>query len=324
MKYTQLKDDIALGARSVYLLEGDDAYFRAKAEEQIKSAFLEMPELNFTAFEGAQCKGEALTDLTSALAAFPFMAPKRIVKVSEFYPTEGDFKRYLQDFLEQFPSDSILIIVNSKGGKGVDLKRRKAVTYIDCNRADEEAVAKWAYVTLKRAGVSSTVEACEAIASYCVRDMARVSMEVEKLIEWGKGGSITKADVDNLVYKDAEYRIYEMTKAVARRDYTSFTLICNDLLSKGYDENALLSSLLNYFKNLLAILTQSKSDSALAAELKMSEWAVGKNREEARRMGEERLCSLVRALYSLISSFRGGLITKDGALESAVCNVLFG
>ena len=47
MKYTQLKNDIAQGARSIYLLEGDDAYFRMKGEEMLKSAFVQMPELNF-------------------------------------------------------------------------------------------------------------------------------------------------------------------------------------------------------------------------------------------------------------------------------------
>lgn len=323
MKFTQLKDDIAQGAQKIYLLEGDDAYFRAKAEEQIKDAFLEMPELNYSSFDGAQYKGAALTELIAAISAFPFMAQKRIVRLSEFYPTEGDYTKYLQPFFEDFPPDSILIIVNSQSKRGVDLKRKKCVTYVDCNRADEEVVARWAYLTMKRAGVSSTVEACEAIASYCIRDMARVSMEVEKLIEWGKEGTVTKTDVDDLVYKDAEYRVYEMTKAVARRDYASFTMICNDLLSKGYDENALLSSLLNYFKNLLAILTLNEPDSELASRLKMSEWAVKKNREEARIFGEERLCKLINALFSLISSFKGGLITKDGALESAVCNVFF-
>ncbi len=323
MKFTDLKDDVAQGARQVYLLEGDDAYFRGKAEEQIKSAFLEMPELNYASFDGAQYKGAALSDITSALSAFPFMAEKRVVKLSEFYPTESDYTKYLQPFFEDFPSSSILIIVNSQSKKGVDLKRKKCVTYVDCNRADEEIVARWAYLTMKRAGVSSTVEACEAIASYCLRDMARVSMEVEKLIEWGKGGNVTKADVDNLVYKDAEYRVYEMTKAVARRDYTSFTLICNDLLSKGYDENALLASLINYFKNLLAILTLNKSADELASQLKMSEWAVKKNGEEARLFGKERLSKLINSLFSLVSSFKGGLITKDGALESAVSNILF-
>lgn len=323
MKFTDLKDDIAQGARQIYLLEGDDAYFRAKAEEQIKSAFLETPELNYASFDGAQYKGAAISDITSALSAFPFMAEKRVVKLSEFYPTESDYTKYLQPFFEDFPSSSILIIVNSQGKKGVDLKRKKCVTYIDCNRADEEIVARWAYLTMKRAGVSSTVEACEAIASYCLRDMARVSMEVEKLIEWGKDGSVSKADVDNLVYKDAEYRVYEMTKAVARRDYTSFTLICNDLLSKGYDENALLASLIGYFKNLLAILTLNKSAEELSSQLKMSEWAVRKNGEEARLFGKERLSKLINSLYSLVSSFKGGLITKDGALESAVSNILF-
>ena len=28
MKYTELKNDIKQGARSIYLLEGDDAYFQ--------------------------------------------------------------------------------------------------------------------------------------------------------------------------------------------------------------------------------------------------------------------------------------------------------
>lgn len=323
MEYTELKDDIARGARGIYLLEGDDAYFRTKAEEQIKNAFLEMPELNFTSFDGAPLKGAAMTNLTSALAAFPFMAPKRIIKVTEFYPSEGDYKQYLQAFFEDFPAESILIIANSQSGKGVDLKRKKCITYVNCKRAGEDVVAKWTYIRLKRAGVPSTVEACEAVARYCVCDMARVSMEVEKLIEWGAGGKITKEDVDNLVYKDAEYRVYEMSKAIAARDYGSFMLVCNDLLGKGYDENAVISSLFNYFKNLLAILTQSDTDANLAATLKMSEWAVRKNREEARRFGKERLCALTGKLYSLASSFKGGLITKEGALDSALCNIFF-
>ena len=60
MKYTELKNSIAAGAEKIYLLEGDDAYFRINGEEQIKSAFLEMPELNFTAFEGETLKGGAI------------------------------------------------------------------------------------------------------------------------------------------------------------------------------------------------------------------------------------------------------------------------
>ncbi|MDE5789225.1 MAG: DNA polymerase III subunit delta [Clostridia bacterium] len=323
MKFTQLKDDIKEGAKSIYLIEGDDAYFRAKAEEQIKSAFLEMPELNFTAFDGAQYKGANLTDITSALSAFPFMAEKRIVKITDFYPTEGDYEKYIKPVFENFPETTILIIVNTQGKKGVDLKRKKFVTYIDCNKADRETVAKWAYLTMKRAGVSSTVEACEAVADYCLCDMARVSREVEKLIEYGKEGGVNKAVVDELVYKDADYRVYQMTGAIARRDYGGFSEICYDLLDKGFDENAVIGSLLNYFKNLLTVLSSDASDRELMASLKMTDYVLGKTKQQARAVGEQKLIAYINALYSLSSSFKSGQITQRGAFESAIARVFF-
>lgn len=323
MKFTQLKDDIKEGARSIYLIEGDDAYFRVKAEEQIKQAFLTMPELNYSFYDGAQCKGAALEDVVSAAAAFPFMAEKRIIKVTELYPTESEYEKYLKTAFENFTPTTVLIIVNSQSKKGVDLKRKKCVTYIDCNKADRETVAKWVYITMKRSGVSSTVEACEAVADYCLCDMARVSKEVEKLIEYGKDGTVSKTDVDELVYKDADYRIYQMTGAVSRRDYSSFTEICNDLLLRGYDENAVIASLVNYFKNLLTSVSSDLPDKELAASLKMSDYVLGKTRQQANAIGRERLIKFINSLYLLAAQFKSGRITADGALESAVAHVFF-
>lgn len=324
MKFTQLKDDIKDGAKSVYLIEGDDAYFRAKAEEQIKSAFLEMPELNFASFDGAQYKGANIADLVSALSAFPFMAEKRIIKVTDFYPTDGDYEKYLKPFFENFPESSILIIVNGQGGKkGADLKRKKCVTFVDCNKADRETVAKWAYLTMKRAGVSSTVEACEAVADYCLCDMARVSREVEKLIEYGRESGVNRETVDELVYKDADYRVYQMTGAISRRDNAAFSEICYDLLSKGFDENAVIASLLNYFKSLLTALSSDMSDKELAASLKMTDYVLGKTKQQARAIGEKKLIAFINALYSLSSSFKSGQISQSGAFESAIAHVFF-
>lgn len=323
MKFTQLKDDIKEGARSIYLIEGDDAYFRRKAEEQLKAAFLQMPELNFSSFDGAQYKGAALTEIISALSSYPFMAEKRVVKLSEFYPTESDYEKYLKPTFENFPETTVLLIVNSQGKKGVDLKRKKCVTYIDCNKSDRETVAKWAYLTMKRAGVSSTVEACEAVADYCLCDMARVSKEVEKLIEYGKGGQVTKQIVDELVYKDADFRVYQMTGAVARRDFSMFAEICFDLLSKGYDENAVIASLLNYFKNLLTVAEADMSERELAAALKMSDYVFGKTKQQAKALGSKRLTGYINSLYSLAAAFKSGQMTVDGALESALANIFF-
>ena len=44
---------------------------------------------------------------------YPFMAEKRVIRVSEFYPTESEYENYLKPLFEDFPPSSILIIVNS-------------------------------------------------------------------------------------------------------------------------------------------------------------------------------------------------------------------
>ena len=120
MKYTQLKNDIAQGARSIYLLEGDDAYFRMKGEEMLKSAFVQMPELNFSPFDGDTLKGSALTSLISAIESFPFMSEKRVIKVTSLHPTESEYEKYLKKTFENFPPTTVLIIVNAEGKKGVE------------------------------------------------------------------------------------------------------------------------------------------------------------------------------------------------------------
>ena len=323
MKYTELKNSIKEGAKQVYLLEGDDAYFRINGEERIKSAFLQMPELNFSSFEGESLKGASMTALTSALKNFPFMAEKRIVKVTEFYPGESDFETYLKPLFADFPDSSILIIVNAGGKKGVDLKRKSMVTYVDCGRADTETVAKWAYITLRRANVTVSAGACEKIAEYCLNNMARVSVEVQKLIDYKKGGALDEGEIDGLVYKDADYRLYELTKTVPRRDFTGFCTILDELVKKSGDENFVLSGLLNYFKNLLTVLTSGKSCSELSSMLNMKEYGVKMSMEQARRMGEERLISLINTTYENISMAKNGTVTPRSALQSVKNAVFF-
>lgn len=323
MKYTELKNDIAAGDRRIYLLEGDDAYFRSRGEEQIKSAFLELPELNFTSFDGASLKGASLTKLTAAMAAYPFMSQKRIIRAEELYPTEADYEKYLSAAFENCPPSTILMIVNSGAGKGVQLKRKKCVTYIDCSHADEDTVCRWVFGTLKRAGISADVQACRRVAAYCLSDMARVEGEVQKLIALG-ADTVTEELVDEVVYKDADYKIYEMTDAVAYKNYSKFIDICTELSAGSADRSAVMAALLRYFKNLVIIGSSQAGAAELAKQLKMPEFAVRRSAERARAFGTERLLSLTSALYELSARMRSGRLTPDGAFFCSLAAVLFG
>ena len=105
------------GACPIYLFEGEEVFFREKGEALLKSRFLQEPTLDYTSFEGAALKGDKIRGLVDAVNSFPFVSERRVVKVTEFYPTEREYEAHLKGLFENPPMASILIILNSGKGK---------------------------------------------------------------------------------------------------------------------------------------------------------------------------------------------------------------
>lgn len=331
MKYVDFKKFTnENGAMPVYLFEGEEGYFREKGEATLKERFLQEPTLDYVSFDGSALKGEKLKAIADALNCFPFVSEKRVVRVTEFYPTEKDFEYYLKGLFENPPQHGLLMIINSAKPKTTAnqaaLAKKPNVTYVDCAKSDEETVKKWIYVTCKRAGVYADGITCGKIANYCTLDMSRISKETEKLLTYCevKGvDRLTDEIVDLLVYPDSDYKIYELANAVARRNYSAFVKIARDLSEQGYNENALLSSLASYFKGLYETSLCRGSDKEVAATLGIKEYAAKKNREQAAKFPKDRLLSLYETVYGALNGIRGGAFSPDGAMKSVAMKLFF-
>lgn len=331
MKYVDFKKFTnENGAMPVYLFEGEEGYFREKGETTLKERFLQEPTLDYVSFDGSALKGEKLKAIADALNCFPFVSEKRVVRVTEFYPTEKDFEYYLKGLFENPPQHGLLMIINSAKPKTTAnqaaLAKKPNVTYVDCAKSDEETVKKWIYVTCKRAGVYADGITCGKIANYCTLDMSRISKETEKLLTYCEVKGIdrlTDEIVDLLVYPDSDYKIYELANAVARRNYSAFVKIARDLSEQGYNENALLSSLASYFKGLYETSLCRGSDKEVAVTLGIKEYAAKKNREQAAKFSKDRLLSLYETVYGALNGIRGGAFSPDGAMKSVAMKLFF-
>ena len=125
------------------------------------------------------------------------------------------------------------------------------MTWVDCSRADDDTVLRWIYTQFKRAGITADTECCERIMRYCLSDMSRISGETEKLIAFASDTKkVTAQDVDAVVYKDAEYKTYEMSNALGIKNYGKFMAVQNELLAKGMDETAVLNALCSYYRGI--------------------------------------------------------------------------
>ena len=322
MKFTQLSASLKENIQPVYLIEGEEAYFRDHAVSAIEGAAgITQPLLNNVRVEGESLKGN-LPSFRDSLFTHPFFDEKRLVRVYEFYPSEREWEQFLKPYMENPCQTTVLCIVNA-GKKGTaDLKKKAGVTFVDCGRESEEMLSRWLFGLVRRQGGAIDADAAELLVSYCARDAARMKLEVEKLTPLAEG-RITSALVREYVAKDVEYKIYELTQAASRGDATNFYEISSDLMLKGMDESAVLSALVSHFKTLTEVSELTGSDKEVSALLNIKPYAVQKNRQLVNRLGKERVTSLYKELFALLAASRGGAYTKTGAYLAAVQKIFF-
>ena len=293
MKFTEFKKGLSEGKKfPVYIIEGEDAYFRESAVSVLKSALVSEPELNLSVFDGA---GLDPDKFSSALYSYPFMSESRLTVVREFYPKADFFKKRLKDFAEHPPEGSVLAVVNEKPSE--TLKKFTAACTVDCGKADISVIVKWIKAKCLSEGAEAEDAAARLLAEFCLSDMTRVKSETEKLIAFkGKGKTITAEDVKENVSRGTDYKIYEMTEALGKKNPAAALETVKDLLSKGETPQRLIVYMYNYFRRLLHISIANGSLSDKARLLGVKEYAAKKSAEQARLFSKRALKSAVDAL----------------------------
>lgn len=315
------------GAQSVYLFEGEEAYFRDGGVNLLLGRFVADKTLDYATFEGAALKNNK-NAFVAACASYPFLSERRLVRVTEWYPTEKEYESVLKPVVDNPAPGVTVAIVNAAKTKNgaAKLSAKKGITVVDCGKSDEQTVVKWIFLTLKRAGVAADAATCGRVAEYCVYDMSRISKETEKLILYclAKGEPLSDTIVDEIVYPDSAYKIYELSNALAAKNAEKFERIASELFTKGFDENALISSLCSYFRTLYEVSTASGSEKEIAANLGMNEYAVKKNRRQAGETGRKKVYECYEYLFSALGRIRSGALTAGAAFKEAKAKLLLG
>lgn len=260
---------------SVYLFEGEDGYFRSQGLSLLKNKFLSEPNLNLATFEGK----DDISMIESSLFSLPFLSNKRFTVVKEFYPDSKTLTGGIKEFLNNPPNDAIFVIINEKSSEAI--KKLKNVYVVDCKKADLPTISKWIKAECKKNGVLISGETASMIATYSLLDMKRVELEVSKLISYkGCSGEITASDVNDTVYRDSEYKIFNLTEKIGKKQFDSAIEIITEMLGKNEPSQRIMVSILNHFRRLLFVAISGKTDKELASIFKVQEYAIIKTREQ--------------------------------------------
>jgi DNA polymerase III delta subunit len=129
--------------------------------------------------------------------------------------------------------------------------------------------------------------------------------------------------VDDIVYPDTEYKIYELSNALSSKNYTQFMKIATELKGKGYDELSLLSNLCFHFRDVYDVAKSVGTDKEVANALNMREYAVKKNRMIASKIGAEKVGEYYQMVFDAITGIKSGGYTPSSAWQLVVGRLFF-
>ena len=314
MRFTEFKKQLQEKTCPIYLLEGEDAFFRKRGITLLKSIISE-PEINY-----AEYTKDEEDKIVSALNSMPFLSAKRLTVVYEYYPDEKHINKDILAYLENPSESSIFAIVNEN--ESDFLKKQENVTVVSCGKETTDMLGLWIKHECKTAGVGIEESAVQRIIEYCLSDMSRIEQETQKLISYRLGETITETDVKEMVALSTDYKIYEMTDYLVKKRADKAIDIINDMMSRGETPQRIIVSVFNYFRKLLFIAISNQPLLETAKLLGMKEYPAKKAKEQASKFKIRSLKKAIDLLEDADYRLKNGEADADGRMWLTIFKIM--
>ncbi len=313
MKFTELGKKLNSGEiKSAYFITGDDPFIVRSALKTFSSLAGQMRELNFVEFPAQSTPSQ----LTASLGTPPMLADYRITVLNGY---NGDLT-WLKNYLDNPVPGAILLLVGNLTANFNPFLSR--IEVVDCNRLDAKYLALW--ISKKAAALGSSIDqqAATLLAEYCNRDMNRITSELNKLVDYALGRTITVSDVKIMVTPDLEIKIFALGEAIASKDAVNTVSVLETLLAEGNAPSMLIGTLFNHFRRLLFVSMNPTSDT-LVSDLKVkSEYAIKMALKQAKAFSPKRLKSIFDKLCNLDADVKAGRMLDKNGLVTFVCETV--
>lgn len=296
--------------KSCYILTGDDSFVVKSAVNMFSVFTGEFRDLNFTFFG----KDASISEVIAALLTPPMFSEYRVVCVNDY---TGDLKQ-IKEYLKNPSSTSVLLFTGAltPNFNGII----PLCEIVDCNRLEKSYLEGWVVRKAASQKISVSQKAASLLVEYCNRDMNSVYNELVKLMDYAEG-AIDESDVKELVSPQIEYKVFELSEAIAEKNADKAVELVNLMLAENNSSVSLMGMLFNHFRRLLFVSLNPKSDT-LSSDLKVKEYAVKVALRQAAKFSPRRLKAVFDRLNSLDAGVKAGKISDKNALMEFVCETV--
>lgn len=269
----------------VYVLQGEETFYIDLIADYIEANALSEAEKGFNQVIMYGKDAPVASILTNA-KRFPMMAERQVVIVREAQEIPDLQKemgsKLLLDYVSNPTPSTILVICHKH--KALD-KRRELGKKIDkltisatFKKPYESQLPDFILAYCKEKGRGIDEPAIRVLCEYVGNDLKRLSNELDKVMIATTGGEMITADrVMSQVGISREYNIFELQKALIKRDPVQSNKIVN-YFENNTKKNPLIPAVAFlysfYSKLLIASMAQDKNEKSLVSLLKINPYAV--------------------------------------------------
>lgn len=309
-----LKKRLNDGIARVYIVEGDDYYLYDKAFSMIKNACrITLDDFNINVFDDESFN---LNKFFNATEMLPVIDQKRLVVLKGCKINEGE-KKALAEMLMHIPKTTTVLILDYNNNFEY---LKKDFVLVDANRMDEQTVRKLVVAYLAKQDRQISPEALIGLIEACNGYLTRTFSELNKLMYYQpQNPLITKNMVDELVTKDIEFSIFELTEALSKKQGDRALQI----LKRMEKDQGVFTLIANQFRRLFYASISDLSNAELAKLLGVKEYAITKARQLAKGFSKAQLNKICGMLEEFDYAVKSGAILQQNALYLLVFNIIY-
>lgn len=241
----------------LYLFYGEEAFLRDDCLARLKGALLPagLEEFNLHTAQGKDC---SVDWIGQAVDCLPMMSERTLVVVTDFdlFGQGEQNRERLAELLSGLPDYCCLVFVYdllaykpaAKDKLAALLKKEGAV--VNFQRQEQKTLAAWICRQFEKAGKSVDSSDAEYLIFLVGDLMHDLSAEIGKIAAYAPNKRVTRGDMDAVAVPKVEAVVYQMTDAMARKDFDKAASVLADLLHSREPAVMLLSVMGKYFRQL--------------------------------------------------------------------------
>jgi DNA polymerase-3 subunit delta len=246
----RLKEELTGGkARPFYLLYGDEVYLIERAREEILETLLppQLRELNFNVYDADQTPP---SEVINACNTLPCMAKRRIVLVKGAHQyNQNDLKTFIPYL--QSPSPTTILIFIGEGMPTDFIKEAKDGAFY-LKRPSQGDTPQWIRSIAQELGKEISPEAVAFLQEAVGGGLQGLRNELSKVSLYiGDKKRIEVQDVEGVVSEVRVNTIFELTKALGKRDLKRAFRVLGTIWESGEPPLKILGMISRQFRHLL-------------------------------------------------------------------------